>query len=76
MYKRQVVCGGEGERGIVGGENMPAPNTTTDPSDVYSPSVSSEPSADGDLSVEGSETSSSDKSSPVPTMARIAAGQL
>ena len=68
--------GGEDERGSVGGENLSAPDTTTAPSGVYSPSVSSEPSADGDLPAEASETSSSDVSSPIPTMARTAARQL
>ena len=38
--------------------------------------MSSEPSADGDLSAEGNETSSSGESSPVPTMARTEARQL
>ena len=50
---------GEGERGSVGGKDLPPPDTTTAPSGVHSPSVSSEPCADGDLSAEGSETSSS-----------------
>ena len=71
-----AVYGGEGERGSVGRENLPTPDTTTASSGVYSPSVSSELSADGDLSAEGSETSSSDESSPVPTMVRTAARQL
>ena len=71
-----VGYGGEGERGFVDGENLPAPDTTTAPSGVHSPSVSSEPSADGDLSAEESETSSSGENSPVPTMARTAARQL
>ena len=61
-----VGHGGEGERGSVGGKNMPAPDTTTAPSDVYLSSESNEKSADGDISVEGSETSSSDESRPVP----------
>ena len=38
--------------------------------------MSSEPSTDGDLSAEGSETSTSDESSRVSTMARTVARQL
>ena len=59
MYKRQ------------GGDNLSAPDTTTPPSGIYSPWVSSGPSTDGDLSAEGSEASSSDESSPIPTMVRL-----
>ena len=67
---------GKGERGSIGGDTLSAPYTTTAPSGVYSPSVSSEPSADGDLSAVESETSSSGENRPVPTMARTAARQL
>ena len=52
-----VGYGGKYERGSVGGENVSAAETTTAPSGVYSPSVSSEPCADSDLSTEASETS-------------------
>ena len=45
-------------RGSVVGENLSAPDTTTAPSGVHPPSVSSEPSSDGDLSAEENETSS------------------
>ena len=55
---------------------MLASDITTAHSSVYSPSVSSELSADGDLPAEGRKTSSSGESSPVPTMARTAARQL
>ena len=68
--------GGKRERGSVGGENLPDPDTITAPSGVYSPSASSELSADGDLSAAGSETSSSGENTPVPTMGRTAARQL
>ena len=66
---------GEGERGLAGGKNPSAPDTATTPSGVDSPSVSSERSADDDLSAEGSEMSL-DESSPVPTIARAAALKL
>ena len=49
---------------------------TSVPSDFYLWSESSEPSADGDISVEGGETSSSDESRPVPTTMQTAARQL
>ena len=58
------------------GENLSAIDTTTAPSGVYSPSVSIEPSANGDLSAEWSETSPSGETSQVPMMARTAARQL
>ena len=53
-----------------------APDTTTAPSGVYSPSWRSELSADDDFLAEASETSSSDESSPFPTMVRTAARHL
>ena len=62
--------GGKGEWGSVGGENLPAP--TTAPQDVYLSSESNETSTHGDISIEGSETLSSDESCPVPTMVRTA----
>ena len=71
-----VGYGGEGERGSVGGENLLVPDSTTAPLGVISPSVSSEPSGDGDPSVEGRETSSSGERSPVPTLAGTASCQL
>ena len=49
--------GGEGERSSVGGEDATTPATTTALSGVYQSSVSSEPSVDGERSVEGTETS-------------------
>lgn len=67
---------GEGERGSLGDENHRAPDTTTAFSGVYFPSVSSEPSADGDLSVKGSESSSLDESVAVPTAELTAARKL
>ena len=73
---RSAGCGDEGDRGSAGGENMSAVGTTTASSSVYSPSMSSEPSADGDVTVTGSETSPLNESNPVPTMARTVARQF
>ena len=67
---------GEGELGFAGGKNPSAPDTATTPSGVHSPSVSSDRSADGELSAEGSKTSSLDESSPVTTIARAVALNL
>ena len=60
----------------MGGENLLAPHTTTAPPHVYLSSESNETSADGNISAEGSETSSSDESRPVPTMVRTTERQL
>ena len=71
-----VRYGGEGKWGSVGGENRPAPDITTALSGVHVPSAISEPSADSDLSTEGSETSSSNRIRPVFAMTRTAPRQL
>ena len=62
--------------GVLSAVKIYGPPTPQLPHRVDSPSVSSEPSADGHISAEGSETSSSDESSPIPTMTRTAACQL
>ena len=61
-----------GERRSVSGENLPTPETRAAPPDVYLSSESNEASADGDMLVEESDTSSSDESRPLPTMVRTA----
>ena len=71
---RSVTHGGKCEWGSMGGENLPAP--TTAPQDVVLSSESNETSAYGDISVEGSETSSSDESRPGSMMMRTAERQL
>lgn len=68
--------GGKDDRGSHGDENQPPPDDTAASLGVYLPPVSSEPSADGDLLVEGSDSPSSDRSIPPPTAARTAARQL
>ena len=60
----------------MGGENLPAPDTATAPPDVNLSSESNETSADGDISVEGRETLSSDESRPESTIVRTAERQL
>ena len=59
------VYNGEGERGLVCGENQLTPDTATTRIGLDSPSVSMERSVGGDISAEGTETSLLDKSSPV-----------
>ena len=72
-----IGCGTQDGRGSVRGENLPTPDRTTSPTGVYLPSVGSQPSADGDLSIDGSETSSSVEKGPVPAIgARTVEHQL
>ena len=63
-----IGCGTQDGRGSVRGENLPTSDGTTSPTGVYLPSVGSQSSAHGDLSIEGSEASSSDERGPVPAI--------
>ena len=68
-----VGNGGQGERGSVDGDNLPAPDATTASSGDYLSSVSSESSVDGE---NPDEATSSDENGPATTMAQTAARQL